>query len=203
MKNPLNHITNYFTLKKLAKPCPTSGGYDMERLIEAVQRIYKKKNSMMRNLAAKAVKFQRIETPFVPIDYSEAKEMYDSYFQMENHIPSKEHFQERIEKEGIVYFVKFRNEIPVKGDSYASYYINWTHGDNQIGKLTKDNFDSFYNWDALTAYRYATTEEIEMYEEIERKIESLDEIREKSNQESLNASNEINDLRKLRNSQIK
>jgi len=199
MKNPLNHITNYFTLRKLAKTCPTPGGYDMERLIEYVQRIYKKKNSMMRNLAAKAAKFQRIETPFVPKDYSKAKAMYDAYFQMENHIPSKEHLQESIRREGFAYIVKFRNEIPVKGNSYSSYYIDYTFGDNQIRKIKENEFSK---WDALTSYRYATSEEIEMYEEIQRKIDSLEEIRVRSDRESFNASNEINDLKKLRNSQI-
>jgi len=203
MKTPLNHIANYFTLKRLSKSCPTTGDYSTDGLIKAVQRIYKRKNSMMRNLAAKAVRFQRIETPFVPKDYSEAKAMYDAYFQMDNHIPSKEHLQEKMENEGIVYIVKFRNEIPVKGESHSSYYINGTFGDNQIVKFTKDKLDKFYSWDSLTAYRYATEEEIGMYGEIQGKIDSLEEIKKKINQEFLNVSNEIKDLEKLRNSQIR
>jgi hypothetical protein len=199
MANPITHISNFLTLRKLTKTPAEFNPQRLGILMELMQRVYTRKGSFMRNLAAKAIRFQREAYPFQPEDYSEARTMYEEYFKMKNHIPSYTDILEKINEYRAVYIVKFRNEVPVKGERYAQYYINGSYGEKYMQKLTAENIDRVYIQDSLTAYRYATTDEVKQYNTNQKMITALEVLREQKQQEAWDIQSQINELEKYGN----
>jgi hypothetical protein len=200
MASLFTHIDNFLTLRNLAKTPSQKHTERLNVIVDIAQRVYPSKRNFMRNLAAKAIKFQRAAFPFQPEDYSVAKAMYDEYFKMPNHIPSYEHIVKEIEEEGCVYIVKFRDDAPVKGELFGSYYVNGTYSDPCIWKLLTPNDSGFrYNKEYLTAFRYATQAEIDQYEINQEKISNLEILKDQKQQEIWELQDQINKLEKFEN----
>jgi hypothetical protein len=133
----------------------------------------------LRSLVAQILHKWRNRMPYKP-QFDEAKELYDEYFQMENHIPSFDDL-----KEGD-YVVQFRGEAPVKGDRFAEYWVNGSGFRNEgTYRLAEKNekYDYFpfeldngdgLSRDFFTSYRYATKEEIKKYKVNLKKFKSLE-----------------------------
>jgi hypothetical protein len=179
-----------------------------------------KKNSYIdrvrRKMLYKIVCKVRDKFPFLPKDYTEARKLYFDYFQMLGHISS---FQELVEKskEENVYVVKFRDEIPVKGERYAEYHINLHYTKSEpcifkLGELTH-NFRSsgfkllspnlVYDFQQIsdkefTCFRYATLTEIQNFQKCEKLISELRFDLEEKEKEISEIKRKIFDLNKCK-----
>lgn len=144
----------------------------------------KKKYKITRNLAASIIKQIRKEHPYKVIGQTEAEKLYKEYFTLENHIPNFESI-----KKGI-YLKRFRDIYPIKSKKYSKYYINCNPCDYDVYKVVEKseqggswkliNFKDDY-WvesidkDEITAYIFATKEEIEQFKSRKKEYKSIED----------------------------
>lgn len=74
-----------------------------------------------RNLFAAIIKRSHAAFPYQLKDYSNAKKLYDEYFQTEGHIPSFEDILNRLES-GEVYITMYRSRYAMRGDRFCEYH---------------------------------------------------------------------------------
>lgn len=141
-----------------------------------------KKGGWMRRSATWHIKDLRKRFPTVVQDFSEAKKLYQEYFELPNHIKSITNFKKKIlenKKEGKDSFIHvFRDEVPVKGNTQGSFYINGAYGgpgmvlqvDIQFGELKSRGLQEewrkmylSFGDESFTQWLWATEEEIESY----------------------------------------
>jgi hypothetical protein len=154
---------------------------DENQLIGRTQNSYKKKNSYIRNQVGKLVRKIRKVRPYQIIDYSKAKQFYETQ-------PEGIDFSKV--KTGN-YVVKFTKEYATKGRRWCEYHMNFDRG---LGTYKVNNeypdFFSLVNYKddvafALHEYhtamfRFATKEEIQEfknrrkeYKQKKKEIEAL------------------------------
>jgi len=144
----------------------------------------KRKGCSTRNLIASILKQIR---DYKVIDYSQAKEIYDEYWILENHIPSFEYLREKV-KEGEVWVTLFRNEYPVKGSRFCEYFIN-SSGGLKTFKLSSEEksygfvsdpfvneFGNSISEENLTQFKFATKEEIQKEKSRQKKISDIEKL---------------------------
>ena len=120
---------------------------DVSELIGRVKHNYKRKNSWVRNQVALLIRKIRKEKPYKVIDYSKAKEFYETQ-------PEGIDFSKV--KTGS-YVVKFTEEYAVKGKRWCEYYINFTSGLGlfKVGEWN-DRYESFRLEDYKDGYGYCS-----------------------------------------------
>lgn len=185
--NLITHIKNIIFLLK-NKP---SDKINLDRLVKAVKRYYTKKDSWVRNRTALLIKKIRKEKPYKIIDYSEAKNKYDSITPIDMSLI----------KEGS-YVVKFSREEPVRGERYCEYFINqggtvgvykvekWntTYNYWSVVNYKGDNntFGNAINNKSIRSFRFATQEEIEEFisreKEYKKKKKQIKKLQDKINE---------------------
>lgn len=164
------YLSNLYYLKRI-----TDGKFiikvESEEAIQTILRIIKQyrkdRHQFIRNQATSAIKEMRRENPYQPRDYSKAKEMYEDYHKLPNHIDNI------WDSNDVVFLYKFRNEAPVKGGGYCEYFMNATSGGKTVF-LLKDK--SLFSKDFRTAYLYATQEQIDEYKERQEKVGCIDKL---------------------------
>lgn len=201
------HLKNLYFLYKGTKNIELYKEQTPDGLLRFMKHWYKKKNTLIRKLACNVIWQLRKKHPYEVQDYSKARELYEDYFKLENHIPNFEWLLDKNILGESVYLYKFRSENPVKGKTYASYFINGWSGHGQVVKLR--GFNKEYNWletvetstgeyggkiaeEDITMWLIATDKQIKAAqkrfkdrEEIQKKIESKQqEITELYNQKS-------------------
>ena len=158
---------------------------DTSTLIGRTQTNYKRKNSWVRNQVALLIRKIRKEKPYKVIDYSKAKELYDSRTPID---------LSKVKERSYVY--KISREEPVRGKRWCEYYINES-GTEGIYRIHKWH-DSYKYWsvedytgntntfgnsldeESSRSFRFATKEEIEQfkiarknYKQKKKEIEAL------------------------------
>lgn len=97
------------------------------------------KNSLIRNLMAKLIKQVRKEFPFKPIDYSEAKELYEKYFKLDNHI-TYDGVLNKLKLGKDVYLTFIRKEIGIQNPNKPEVYEKFNMY-TEIGTVFKVEID--------------------------------------------------------------
>ncbi|MFA5583890.1 MAG: hypothetical protein WDA09_06715 [Bacteriovoracaceae bacterium] len=152
-----------------------------------------KDGGIRRRLYMSIISQLRQRFPFQPVDYSEARKMYEDYFKMPGHIPSYQHIYDQVDRGEEVFVVNFRAEAPTKGKRYNDYYMNSSGPAGRIYKLndiTKRDTYSYINMhspkgfanvssineDRFTNYRYATEGEIFSFKMFASKIKTVQKL---------------------------
>ena len=159
------HIRNLiFLWRENRKETAVDLKIDVSELIGRVKHNYKRKNSWVRNQVALLIRKIRKEKPYKVIDYSKAKQFFESQ-------PEPIDFSKVSTGK---YVVKFTEEYAVKGKRWCEYYINFTSGLDifEVGKWNEkyESFtliDSKDRWGIYSLdreddimFRFATKEEI-------------------------------------------
>ena len=88
----ISYINNLHYLLKRRGSVEITSHSDADKMIRASLIVAKannwKKRGVLRNLLAERIRNIHSVYKYQPIDYSEAKKMYEEYFTLENHIPS-------------------------------------------------------------------------------------------------------------------
>ena len=106
-------VNNLFVLLTLDTTKLTDPKWAFESLLR-LKKFYKSKYSLTRFLICKRLKaLRKTSCKFIPIDYSEAKQMYYDYFNMDNHIDYNA-LLTRLHSGEEIYLLQFRREYPVK-----------------------------------------------------------------------------------------
>ena len=138
---------------------------DIDNVLKITKFRYKNKNSYVRNSIALIVKKIRKEKPYKVIDYSKAKQFYETQ-------PEGIDFSKV--KPGS-YVVKFTEEYATKGKRWCEYHMNFDRGLGTY-KVNSEYPDFFslvdYKDDVAfalheyhtTMFRFATKEEIQEFE---------------------------------------
>ena len=178
------HIRNFIFLWRQRNKTEIPKNADAEVILRVTKSTYKRKNSWVRNQVALLIRKIHKEKPYKVIDYSKAKELYETQ-------PAPIDFSKV--KEGS-YVVKFTEEYAVKGKRWCEYYINFTSGLDifEVGKWN-EKYESFalvdskdrwgiYSLDEKDSvmFRFATKEEIQEfknrrkeYKQKKKEIEAL------------------------------
>lgn len=159
------HIRNLIFLWWQRNKIEIPKNADAEVILRVTKNTYKRKNSWVRNQAALLIRKIRKEKPYKEIDYSKAKELYDSRTPID---------LSKVKEGSYVY--KISREEPVRGKRWCEYYINQC-GEEGIYKVYKKEKGYFslekYNgeWNHFTtldeessrSFRFATKEEIQEF----------------------------------------
>ena len=201
-----------YSIRLYRNPNLITSDFNLRLTLNVTQKSYPSKNNIVRNLVASSIKRYREINPFQPQDYSEAKALYDAYFQMENHIPTFATVCDEVYVGKKVYVTCFRDEVPVKGKRFCEYYINGCYGIQRVFLLTQvsecgsyirmDDPDGFANVssisrDSFTNFRYSTPEEIEKFESAKEQIVILKKQADEKQIEVSRIWKQINDLKKF------
>jgi hypothetical protein len=169
-------LINRYHLYKLNKNIDViDNPHFVNQFSTTMNRLYKKKGTVDRNLGASILRQYRRKYPYIPSDYSEAKKMYDDYFKMEGAINIKE-INYRFKKGEKIYLCQFRRAAPIKGKRYAEYHINLSGNDElMIFEMENELDPDFY-----TNTRLATDREILRFKDHSEIVSNLEEsIRQK------------------------
>lgn len=158
--NILTHIRNIIFLWRENKKEKVMSNLNLKNLLYVTKKVYKKKNSWVRNNVALLIKRWRKENPYQVIDYSKAKALY------ENTVPID------LSKVRVgSYVVKYSEDCPVKGERWCEYYVNFSSGTGvfkvtALNNLVNYRGESSYrslNEEWSRSFRFATKEEIEEF----------------------------------------
>ena len=170
-----------------------------------------KKRSWTRNELVKHIKQIRSQFPYRVESYTEAKTLYEQYYEMKGYV-DYDKLIERLKKGAVIYLTKFIDRYPIKGERYSEYSINVSVGDNQIGKAVKLYYDDkrdkimclysnrlnsefFYcNKDYIKQYRFALKKEIRTFWAVREQLLQLISFREYLNEELRKVVSEISSL---------
>ena len=179
------HIRNLIFLWRQRNKTEIPKNADAEVILRVTKSTYKRKNSWVRNQVAQLIKKIRKVRPYKIVDYSKAKELYNSRTPID---------LSKVKPGDYVY--KISREEPVKGKHYCEYYINES-GTEGVYKIYKWN-DGYKYWsvedytgntntfgnsldeESSRSFRFATKEEIQEfknrrkeYKQKKKEIEAL------------------------------
>ena len=170
------HIRNLIFLWRENKKQDVNLNLSIKHLLSGTKHQYKIKNSWVRNQVALLIRKIHKEKPYKVIDYSKAKQLFESIEPLDISLLSK-----------YSYITRVRAEYPVKGTRWCQYFINYSYGELDTYKMREDfemedylgnpfNFLPEYT----RAFRFATKEEIKdfknrqkEYKQKKKEIESL------------------------------
>ena len=170
-----------------------------------------KKRSWTRNELVKHIKQIRSQFPYRVESYTEAKTLYEQYYEMKGYV-DYDKLIERLKKGAVIYLTKFTDKIPVKGKRYCEYFIDLRIGSSEIGKAVKLYYDDkkdrimflhsnklnsepFYcNKDYIKQYRFAFKKEIRTFWAVREQLLQLISFREYLNEELRKVVSEISSL---------
>jgi len=124
-----------------------------------------KKGSYIRNQIAKVFKLVRAENPFEPVDYSEAKKLYNDYFKIDNHITYEDVLNKLLNGED-VYLTMIRDVIGIQLDKSEKYEKSTMY--EEIGAVFKaqimrdENFGDEKTGENITKYEICLNSPCEM-----------------------------------------
>ena len=162
------HIRNLIFLWRENKKQDVNLNLSIKHLLSGTKHQYKRKNSWVRNQVALLIRKIRKEKPYKIVDYSKAKELYNSRTPID---------LSKVKPGDYVY--KISREEPVKGKHYCEYYINES-GTEGVYKIYKWN-DGYKYWsvedytgntntfgnsldeESFRSFRFATKEEIQEF----------------------------------------
>lgn len=135
-----------------------------------------RKRGWVRNQLAKHIRDIHDQYPYKIADYSEARNMYHEYPTIKGALDYNK-LVERLKKGAHVYITYFRNQYPVRGERYESYFINgYLQEKSETVKLYWDEKreqirQSYYNTDlgfhldkdSIKICRFATKREIKTF----------------------------------------
>ena len=171
------HIRNLiFLWRENRKETALDLKIDVSELIGRVKHNYKRKNSWVRNQVALLIRKIHKEKPYKVIDYSKAKQLFESIEPLDTSLLSKHS-----------YITRVRTEYPVKGNRWCHYFINYSYGELDTYKMREDfEMENYlgnpFNFlpEYTRAFRFATKEEIrdfknrqKEYKQKKEEIESL------------------------------
>jgi len=163
--------------------------YTINKLIELGKKCTYKSFDYKVHLVL--IKKIRATYPYKVCDYSKAKEKYENYFKIENHIPSYEKFIELLNNKKEIFITKFNDEAPYRGNRYCEYFSNFTFLNNKvvIYKAKVENIKDHYiilknvsdgsnhydfNCKNFTTYLFSTDEEINKFKTAENLLIEVD-----------------------------
>lgn len=197
--NPITQIKNIIFLYRANKDLNLIkiNHYEFyKRAFSITKNNYKGKKSLYRNLLAGLLHKLRKISPYRIQGYSECEKLYKEYFTLENSIQNFEDLQRRVLNNEEIFLYKFREENPIKGNSYSAYHTNWASGKSYVVKLSEygkkyddwiktttlnGEHSSKIDKDDITMYLFATDEQIrnsklsvEKRNEIQKEINKLE-----------------------------
>ena len=175
------HIRNIIFLWRQRNKTEIPKNADAEVILRVTKNTYKRKNSWVRNQVALLIRKIRKEKPYKVIDYSKAKQFFESQ-------PEPIDFSKVSTGK---YVVKFTEEYAVKGKRWCEYYINFSSGTGVFKVRALDKYKDLvdyrgessyrsFNEDWIRCFRFATKEEIQEfknrrkeYKQKKKEIEAL------------------------------
>jgi hypothetical protein len=211
----INKISNLIQAYRLHKnPSLIISDWQLQNIINATHNGHPTKGETVRNLVASAIKQHRKANPFKAQNFTKAKELYQEYFKMENHIPSYQHLVDEVNSGKTVYVTRFRTDVPVRGKRYNEYYINSSYcsAETSVYQLTQVSTSGEYinmndtvgfanvtgiSRGFFTNFRYATADEIAKFKEAQTQIAKLTAVIETKQKEIQSIWAQVNELKKL------
>lgn len=131
-------------------------------------------------------------------DWIENKKIYMDYHQLHNHIPSITELKEKLDNNETVYITKFNNKNIYKGKLFNQYGCTYTMPNDKPKTYILEYSNLPYDDYHKTDIRYATTDEIENYNKIQKEINTLQLIVEQKENELWDLKQRIQKLSELR-----